>query len=203
MARLISWISPTVMHALGWALIHSLWQGAGIAALAAGLMAFSRRPSVRYLVGVGALVLMLAAPVATFFVLMKPAAPVQARFPQIRAAVACRTCRSFMTPPRHADRAALCRSPPSQAQSRDPARFFAGFSSAAHPALAGGSLALRRGAAQLALCRKPPASGAWRRQAIQPPGPAILAVVPGIAASDSASTAPSAIWNATGFRRPR
>jgi beta-lactamase regulating signal transducer with metallopeptidase domain len=66
------------MHALGWALVHSLWQAVGVAALALGLMAFSRRPSVRYLAGVGALVLMLALPVATFFVLMKPAAPVQA-----------------------------------------------------------------------------------------------------------------------------
>ena len=78
MARLDSWLSPDVMHALGWALIHSLWQCLAVAALAAVLMGFSRRPSVRYLVGVGALALMLALPVATFFVLMKPAAPVQA-----------------------------------------------------------------------------------------------------------------------------
>ena len=78
MARLDSWLSPDVMHALGWALIHSLWQGVAAAALAALLMAFFRRPAVRYLVGVGALVLMLAAPVATFFLLLRPAASVQA-----------------------------------------------------------------------------------------------------------------------------
>ena len=78
MARLDSWLSPDVMHALGWALIHSLWQCLGAAALAAVLMAFSRRPSIRYLVGVGALGLMLAMPVATFLVLMQPAMPVQA-----------------------------------------------------------------------------------------------------------------------------
>src|SRR5271168_685393 len=73
MTRLDSWVSPDIMHALGWALIHSLWQALSVAALAAGLMAFSRRPSVRYLVATGALALMLAAPVATFLLLMKPA----------------------------------------------------------------------------------------------------------------------------------
>jgi beta-lactamase regulating signal transducer with metallopeptidase domain len=71
-----SWLSPDVMHALGWALVHSLWQCLAVAALAAVLMTFSRRPSVRYLVAMSALALMLAVPVATFFVLMRPAAPV-------------------------------------------------------------------------------------------------------------------------------
>jgi beta-lactamase regulating signal transducer with metallopeptidase domain len=72
MATLDSWLSPIVMQALGWALIHALWQGLALAALAAVAMAFSRRPSVRYGIGVGALALMLAAPLATFLVLMKP-----------------------------------------------------------------------------------------------------------------------------------
>jgi beta-lactamase regulating signal transducer with metallopeptidase domain len=77
MTGLNSWLSPAVLHALGWALIHSLWQCAGVAALAALVLTFIRRPAVRYLVGVGALVLMLVAPVATFLVLAKPVAPVQ------------------------------------------------------------------------------------------------------------------------------
>ena len=64
MARLDSWLSADVMHALGWALIHSLWQCLGLAALAAILMAFSRRPTIRYLVATAALVAMLAAPMA-------------------------------------------------------------------------------------------------------------------------------------------
>ena len=81
MARLNSWLSADVMHALGWALIHSLWQCLGLAALAAVLMAFSRRPPVRYLVATGALVAMLAVPVATFLVLMHPAASVHALLP--------------------------------------------------------------------------------------------------------------------------
>ena len=81
MARLDSWLSADVMHALGWALIHSLWQCLGLAALAAILMAFSRRPTIRYLVATAALVAMLAAPVLTFIVLLKPAAPVHALLP--------------------------------------------------------------------------------------------------------------------------
>lgn len=78
MASADSWLSPDVMHALGWALIHSLWQGVAVAALAASLMALSRRPALRYFVAVGALAVMLAAPVATFFVLVKPPVAVQA-----------------------------------------------------------------------------------------------------------------------------
>ena len=69
------------MHALGWSLIHSLWQCLGVAALAAAVMVFSRRPSVRYLVALSALVAMLALPVATFFLLMRSSAPVHAVLP--------------------------------------------------------------------------------------------------------------------------
>jgi len=78
MARPDSWLAPNVMHALGWALIHSLWQGVAVAALAAALMAFSKKPALRYLIGVGAVALMLAAPVATFLLLVQPAAPAHA-----------------------------------------------------------------------------------------------------------------------------
>ncbi len=81
MATLNSWLSMDVMHALGWTLIHSLWQCLGLAALAAILMAFSRRPSTRYLVAAAALVAMLMVPVATFLVLMKPATPIHALLP--------------------------------------------------------------------------------------------------------------------------
>src|SRR5882762_4729095 len=64
-----NWLSPDTMHNLAWALLHFLWQGTAIAALAAVLMTLCRRASARYLLGVGALALMLAAPVATFFFL--------------------------------------------------------------------------------------------------------------------------------------
>jgi beta-lactamase regulating signal transducer with metallopeptidase domain len=81
MASVNSWLSPGVMHALGWTLIRSLWQCLGVAALAAALMVFSRRPSIRYLVALSALVAMLALPVATFSLLMRSSAPVHAVLP--------------------------------------------------------------------------------------------------------------------------
>jgi len=67
MTALTHWLSPQILHALGWALLHFMWQGAALAALAAVAMAACRNASARYCVGVTALALMLAAPVATFF----------------------------------------------------------------------------------------------------------------------------------------
>ena len=67
MTTLLNWLSPSAMQSLGWALLHFLWQGTALAALAAAAMALCRRASARYLLGVGALVLMLLAPLATFF----------------------------------------------------------------------------------------------------------------------------------------
>src|ERR1700722_14110029 len=69
MTSLISWIPPATIAALGWALIHFLWQGAAIAALAAALMRSCRQSSIRYLIGLAALGLMLAAPLLTFLLL--------------------------------------------------------------------------------------------------------------------------------------
>src|ERR1700730_2809816 len=69
MTTLPNWLSPSVMHSLGWTLLHFLWQGAALAALAAILMTLCRSASTRYLVAVGALALMLAAPIATFYFL--------------------------------------------------------------------------------------------------------------------------------------
>ncbi|MGD1080978.1 MAG: M56 family metallopeptidase [Candidatus Sulfotelmatobacter sp.] len=67
MTTLTNWFSPSAMQSLGWALLHFLWQGTALAALAAAAMGLCRRASSRYLLGVGALVLMLLAPLATFF----------------------------------------------------------------------------------------------------------------------------------------
>src|SRR5690349_10260668 len=80
MASLANWLSPEVMRALGWALIHSLWQCVAVAALAAVVMAFLRRPTLRYLIAVTALAVMLLLPAATFFDLVTPAAPDTAAF---------------------------------------------------------------------------------------------------------------------------
>ncbi len=66
-----TWLSPRAMHALGWTLVHSLWQGTALSALAAAAMAVCRRTSVRYVVGVSVLAMMLLAPFATFFFLQQ------------------------------------------------------------------------------------------------------------------------------------
>jgi beta-lactamase regulating signal transducer with metallopeptidase domain len=62
-----NWATPHTTRALAWALLHFLWQGIALAALAAAAMALVRRASVRYLLGMAVLVLMLASPIATFF----------------------------------------------------------------------------------------------------------------------------------------
>src|SRR5947209_8721213 len=65
------WLSPHAMHALGWSLLHFLWQGTALAALAAVLMALCRRSSARYVVGVSVLVLMSIAPLVTLWYLQQ------------------------------------------------------------------------------------------------------------------------------------
>ena len=83
MASPVSWLSTDALHALGWALLHSLWQGVAVAALAAIIMTFCRRAALRYLIAVSALALMLAAPVTTFLVTLKTDAPVRAFLPAL------------------------------------------------------------------------------------------------------------------------
>ncbi|HEX7173768.1 MAG TPA: penicillin-binding transpeptidase domain-containing protein [Pyrinomonadaceae bacterium] len=60
-------LQQTVFHAVGWALVHSLWQGAGVAALLAGLLALlrGRHSRARYAAGCAALALMLLLPATT------------------------------------------------------------------------------------------------------------------------------------------
>ena len=55
----------TLAPAIGWALVHFVWQGTAIAALAAGGMALVRGARARYAVAVGVLLLMIAAPLIT------------------------------------------------------------------------------------------------------------------------------------------
>jgi beta-lactamase regulating signal transducer with metallopeptidase domain len=62
------------MKVLAWTLLHFLWQGAAIAALAGALMSMFRASSTRYLIGVGALALMFASFGVTFALLSAPPA---------------------------------------------------------------------------------------------------------------------------------
>jgi beta-lactamase regulating signal transducer with metallopeptidase domain len=81
MMLLIPWLSEATLRLLALSLLHFLWQGAALAALAYVAMAVCRSASARYAVGVATLGLMLGAPVATFLVFRSqetassPAAP--------------------------------------------------------------------------------------------------------------------------------
>jgi beta-lactamase regulating signal transducer with metallopeptidase domain len=81
-----NWISPSVMHSLGWALLHFLWQGTAVAALAAVLMSLCRRASTRYRVSVAALAVMFVAPIATFFLLTPSSTATLAKSSPVREA---------------------------------------------------------------------------------------------------------------------
>src|ERR1700741_4877009 len=65
-------ITSDLLNTLAWSLLHFLWQGAAIAALAAAFMFVFRAPATRYLIGIGALALMLASFGITFALLSGP-----------------------------------------------------------------------------------------------------------------------------------
>src|SRR5450631_307051 len=69
MTGMSGWANPETMRLVGMALLHFLWQGAAIAAVAFLAMSLVRRASAKYLVGVAMLVAMVAAPAVTFLVL--------------------------------------------------------------------------------------------------------------------------------------
>lgn len=68
MTPLISWLSAATLRLLALSLLHFLWQGAALAALAYLGMAMCRSAAARYSVGVSTLALMMAAPIGTFLV---------------------------------------------------------------------------------------------------------------------------------------
>lgn len=55
------------MRLVGWAIIHSLWQGGVIALVTAGLLAVTRqaKPVVRYATSLAALVMMVVLPIVS------------------------------------------------------------------------------------------------------------------------------------------
>ncbi|OGX85284.1 hypothetical protein BEN48_14870 [Hymenobacter glacialis] len=68
MTALENFVSPALMRALGWTLLHSLWQGALIAAVLAGALLLLRRQraEVRYAASAGALGVVVALAGITF-----------------------------------------------------------------------------------------------------------------------------------------
>jgi beta-lactamase regulating signal transducer with metallopeptidase domain len=71
-------VSLETLHALGWTLLHFVWQGAALAALLAAALMVSRNANVRYALGIGTLILMMAAPVVTFAWLNRTPSPTAA-----------------------------------------------------------------------------------------------------------------------------
>lgn len=68
MKTLVEFSQQPAVHALGWSLLHFLWQGTLVAVLLAGALAMLRgkSPQLRYLVACCALILMLALPLVTW-----------------------------------------------------------------------------------------------------------------------------------------
>ncbi|MFC7667840.1 hypothetical protein ACFQT0_10905 [Hymenobacter humi] len=68
MNALENFVSPALMRALGWTLLHSLWQGALVAAVLAGALLLLRRQraEVRYVASAGALGVVVALAGITF-----------------------------------------------------------------------------------------------------------------------------------------
>ena len=75
MRNLAPGISPELLQALGWTLLHFVWQGAALAAIFAVVNAVCRRATTRYALAVITLVLMMAAPVVTFMALTRQTVP--------------------------------------------------------------------------------------------------------------------------------
>lgn len=75
MKKLTDIINYNTSTALGWTLIHSIWQGFAIL-LAFGILYYIFKPSVtRYRLGIGALTLQFVAAIATFFTVYQPVSP--------------------------------------------------------------------------------------------------------------------------------
>ena len=66
MTPLAPGISPQLQQALGWTLLHFVWQGAALAALFTVANTVCRQATTRYALAVITLILMMAAPVVTF-----------------------------------------------------------------------------------------------------------------------------------------
>src|SRR5256885_8318543 len=77
MSALATLLSGPLAHAIGWALVHLLWQGVLVAAILAASLALMGRRSAnaRYLAACGALVLLLAIGAATAVHVYQPAFP--------------------------------------------------------------------------------------------------------------------------------
>ncbi|WP_394992323.1 M56 family metallopeptidase [Emticicia sp.] len=73
MKKLFEIIPSNLSSALGWTLIHSIWQGIAIVLIFSILYYFSKPSSTRYWLGLGALGLQFLSAIVTFFTVYEPA----------------------------------------------------------------------------------------------------------------------------------
>src|SRR5271170_6754362 len=66
-----TWLTPAATQTAAMTILHFLWQGAALAAMASASMALSRRATTRYAIAVVMLALMVVAPALTFMVLQQ------------------------------------------------------------------------------------------------------------------------------------
>ncbi len=70
-------LSDHTIYAIGWTLMHAVWQGLIVAVLFWGARHFAKASSVRYLIACGALAAMVSMPAATFVTMLpSPADPI-------------------------------------------------------------------------------------------------------------------------------
>ena len=60
-----------MVEALGWTLVHFLWQGVVVALLLGAVMSFVRRATSRYVIATGALALLVISSAVTFSVVLQ------------------------------------------------------------------------------------------------------------------------------------
>ena len=78
MTDLTSFIAPETLRTLGWSLLHFVWQGFALAAIASIALTLFRRASARYIVGVLTLLAMVTSVAITFMLLLNSQSAMQA-----------------------------------------------------------------------------------------------------------------------------
>src|SRR5438552_4063315 len=78
MTGLTSLFAPDTLRTLGWSLLHFVWQGFALAAVASVALTLFRRASTRYIIGVLTLFAMVASVACTIVVLLNSQAAMQA-----------------------------------------------------------------------------------------------------------------------------
>src|ERR1035437_1281873 len=71
MTAVQNWLTPELTREAAFTILHFLWQGVALAALASAAMALFRNAATRYAIAVAFLALMVAAPLVTFLILRR------------------------------------------------------------------------------------------------------------------------------------